>query len=69
MAEPLYDVTTWDCERQDYTPDDGLNAPSQGIPITGVRRVLRELRSAGYNCRYRSCWLLDNDPSVLVERL
>lgn len=59
----LYSVSTWDCERQTYTPQSGLRAPSQRITLYDLRRVLRELRDEfGYSCHR-------NDTSVLVEHV
>ncbi len=61
MTDTRYNVTTWDCELEEFTAQDGLENASQDVEILGVRRVLRELRTIGYECT-------QFDNSVLVER-
>lgn len=53
----LYSVTTWDSDRQAFTPQSGVRTGP--YTLWGLRRPLRKLRYLGYvACR---C-----DPSVLV---
>lgn len=59
MRRPRYRVTTWDSDRQEFTPQAGVRAGP--YTLGGLRRALRALRRMGYGCRR-------NDPSVLVER-
>lgn len=65
----LYNVKTYDAESGEFTPQEGLTVPSQGIPIWGVRTVLKELRAMGYPCDYTSRPGHSGDPAVLVEAL
>jgi hypothetical protein len=55
-----YRVTTWDPEKQRFTPQVGVRAGPWSL--WGLRRALRKLRAMGYEGRR-------GDPSVLVERL
>lgn len=57
-----YNVLTYDWDERRYTPQKGLDAPSVGVSLGGVRRALRELKTCGYDCGRQ-------DPSVLVERV
>lgn len=43
----FYSVTTWDSELQEFTPQEGVR--SRHIRREDLRRVLRELRSYGYD--------------------
>jgi hypothetical protein len=54
QSPPTYSVYTWDIERGEFTQQDGLKNESQGVTLRGLRRVLRELKSLGYPCWYRS---------------
>jgi hypothetical protein len=67
---PRYDVLTWDPEREEYTPQDGLPVPSENVTLWQVRTVLRALRTHGYGCwRIRDAsGYYESDTSVLVER-
>ncbi len=57
---PRYYVSTWDGERQKFTPQKGVRTGPYSM--FGLRRALRKLRSMGYDVkRYFA-------PSVLVER-
>jgi hypothetical protein len=56
----LYQVTTWDCERQEFTPQAGVRKGPH--TLWGLRRVFRKLQGMGYSCRR-------DDASVLVERI
>lgn len=69
-AEPRYDVTTWDMELKQFTPQEGMVAPTQGITKWQIRTALRELKKGGYDChRVRfSDGSYSSDFSVLVER-
>lgn len=55
-----YRVTTWDIERQDWTPQSGV--PTGPYTLFGLRKALRKLRSMGYDVSRRG------GVSVLVER-
>lgn len=68
---PLYSVSTWDTERQAYTPQRGLTVPSFNITLAQLRQAIRDLRRLGYSAhRFRdSDGNYDhNDWSVLIER-
>jgi retron-type reverse transcriptase len=56
---PTYRVTTWDGERQKFTPQRGV--PSRARGRRALRVILRKLRQFGYQCNR-------NDSFVLVER-
>lgn len=53
-----YRVTTWDAERQRFTPQPGVRCGP--YTLFGLRLALRALRLMGYGCHR-------DDPSVLVE--
>ena len=54
-----YYVTTWDMDRQEFTPQRGVRTGP--YTLFSLRRALRELRAAGYDARKGDC-------SVLVAR-
>lgn len=56
-----YRVTTWDIDRQDYTPQQGVRAGP--YTLMGLRRALRQLRALGLETKRFSGF------SVLVERV
>jgi hypothetical protein len=60
-TKPTYRVTTWDMDRQEFTPQTGLNPG----PYTQweLRVVLRWLSNRGYDVKRAFA------PSVLVERI
>ena len=43
-----YYVTTWDPERQEYTPQSGVRTGPYSL--FGLRKALRKLRAWGYGC-------------------
>ncbi len=47
--KPTYDVTTWDADKQAWTPQQGVRRG----PWTkwGLRKALRKLRNLGYSAR------------------
>lgn len=55
-----YRVTTWDVDKQDFTPQVGVHA----YPWSkwGLRKALRMLRALGYYAKR-------DDSSTLVERI
>lgn len=53
-----YYVTTWDCEKGEFTPQAGVRKGP--CSHWGLRRALRKLREMGYEARR-------GDSSVLVE--
>lgn len=55
----VYYVTTWDSERQEFTPQKGVRTGP--YTLFGLRKALRTLRGMGYQADR-------NDPSVYVER-
>lgn len=59
MKKPRYWVTTWDTERQCWTPQKGVRTGPYSL--FSLRKPLRVLRSMGYDVDRRSF-------SVLVER-
>jgi hypothetical protein len=67
---PLYTLTTWDAELEDYTPQEGLDVPSVNVTIHQLRRAIRELRRRGYSANYARSANSGRygDPSVLIER-
>ena len=67
---PLYCITTWDSELQQFTEQNGLENPSQDILLSGIRPVLKELKAIGYESyRFRTASGEHvSDSSVLVER-
>ncbi len=61
-----YNVTTWDIDLQEYTPQAGMKQPAANITLDQLRPALEELRTMGYTAhRTRD----DSDPFVLVERI
>ena len=47
---PTYDVLTYDLEQGEYTPQDGMTAPCEGVTLGGVKRALTELRDVWGYC-------------------
>ena len=68
MAEPLYSVATYDCERSAYTPQRGLTVPSFNITLAQLRQAVRDLKSLGYSAHRLKHIDGCNDPDVLIER-
>lgn len=60
MKNPYYRITTWDPNRQTFTPQTGVRAGRWSL--WGLRKPLRLLRSMGYDASHKS-------PCVLVERI
>lgn len=60
-----YNVTTYDADLRDYTPQEGVNCTN--LDIFGLKRCLRELKDLGYSCDYSKEG--GGDPSVIVERI
>lgn len=58
MVRRRYFVTTWDTERQAFTPQPGVRYGPYSI--WGLRKALRKLQSMGYIAK-------KGDPSVLVS--
>jgi len=56
----VYQVLTWDAERQTYTPQRGIATPVFGAG--GLKRALRELEKHGYSAR-------KGDSSVMIQRI
>lgn len=67
-----YDVLTWDCDTESFTPQEGMAAPCSGVPLAGVLKALRELRRdfgySAHRCRTGD-GRYESDASVLVERI
>lgn len=61
-----YRVRTWDTEAGNWTPQEGLSVPSDGMTWPELLQSLRELRELGYACDYQQDG--ECDPAVLVER-
>lgn len=61
VIKASYYVKTWDTDRQEFTPQQGV--PVGPYTQFGLRRVLRKLRSIGYDVSPRECAC-----SVLVSR-
>jgi hypothetical protein len=57
--KPRYYVTTWDGEKERFTPQKGVRCGPYSL--WGLRRALRKLQQTGYPCDR-------GDNSVLVER-
>jgi hypothetical protein len=57
---PRYDVTTWDIEREKFTPQRGVRRGPWSK--WGLRKALRRLNEMGYTAR-------KGDAYVLVERV
>jgi hypothetical protein len=71
-STPLYTITTWDDERQTYTPQQGLSAPATNVSWRGLLAVVRELKAMGYSChRVRAAdgTHEENDHAVMIERV
>ena len=66
MTQPTYDVLTYDIETGEYTEQDGLEVPSIGVDLWGLKRALQALKTWGYSCHRNQS---DSDPSVLVRRV
>ena len=60
-AEPTYEITTWDMDKQEFTPQRGIQTPAVGQ--SGLRRSLRAAENFGYDVRRRGGY------SILVERV
>ena len=56
MAKPLYDVLTWDPERQEYTPQIGVRRGP--YTLWGLRKALRKLRDLGYSAHRDDAFVL-----------
>jgi hypothetical protein len=56
---PRYYVTTWDTDKQDYTPQIGCRTGPYSI--FGLRKALRRLRDLGYSADR-------DDPAIFVYR-
>ena len=54
-----YFVTTWDAEREEFTPQQGVRTGPYGL--AGLRKAIRKLREYGYSGTRQ-------DPSIYVER-
>jgi len=57
--KPRYYVTTWDTERQEFTPQPGVRTGPYSL--WSLKRALRKLQALGYSCAR-------DDPSVHVEK-
>lgn len=69
---PLYFVSTWDTDADDYTPQAGMTVPSQYVTLWQLKAALKELRLMGYSCHYRrdpDGGHQDNDTSIYVGRV
>lgn len=60
MPKPLYEVLTWDTDRDRFTPQRGVRRGP--YTLFGLRKALRQLQGLGYPCNRQ-------DPSVLVQRV
>ncbi len=58
--KPRYRVTTWDTDKQQFTPQKGVR--SGRYSLFGLRKALRKLRNLGYDTSRHGA------SSVLVER-
>jgi hypothetical protein len=58
MSKSLFDVLTWDSDKQDFTPQSGVRKGP--YTLWGLRKALRKLRQMGYSADR-------SDPSVLVR--
>jgi hypothetical protein len=61
MSEAKYEVTTWDMDLQEFTPQPGVVAGPHSK--WDLRRVLRRLRDIGYDVNRADAH------SVLVRRI
>jgi hypothetical protein len=71
-STPLYTISTWDYERQAYTPQQGLSVPATKVSWRGLLAAVRELKAMGYSChRIRAADGThdDNDHAVMIERV
>ena len=69
---PLYSIRTWDYEKQAFTPQKGLSAPSINVSWRGLLAAVRELKALGYSChriRASDGTHDDNDCAVMIERV
>lgn len=62
--ESTYRICTWDCEKQDFTPQEGVPELVQGI--RGLLQAIRLLKNIGYTAHRNRH---DNDAAVLIERV
>jgi len=58
--KPKYYVSTWDTDRQEFTPQKGVRTGPWSL--FGLRKALRKLRSFGFIAR-------KGDPSTSVVRV
>ncbi len=63
--QPTYWVYTWDTERQQFTPQQGVRRGPYSL--WGLRKAIRKLRDLGYPCDYSSA-ASSGDPSVSIWR-
>jgi hypothetical protein len=59
-----YRVTTWDCDKQAFTPQQGV--PCRASGLGALRRTLRKLQECGYSCHRNAA---GNDSYILIERI
>lgn len=57
--KPQYYVTTWDLDKQCFTPQKGVRTGPYSL--WGLRRALRKLKNLGYSCNRK-------DPYVAVDK-
>ena len=55
-GEVKYDVLTWDVERQEWTPQQGVRRGP--YTLWGLRRALRTLQQLGYPCHRQDSFVL-----------
>ncbi len=64
---PRYYVTTWDTEKQMFTPQRGVRTGPYSL--WGLRKAIRKLRHIGYPCNYTSRCSFSSDPSVSIVKV
>ncbi len=63
--KPRYYVTTWDMDKQEFTPQKGVRTGPYSL--FGLRKALRKLKSLGYSARKGDPWVLVESDQPLTE--
>lgn len=62
MKRPKYYITTWDTDKQTFTPQAGVRKGP--YTLFGLRKAIRKLREMGYPCDHGT---YSGDPAVYVS--
>jgi len=59
--KPKYEILTWDIDRQDFTPQQGVRRGP--YTLFGLRKAIRAMRECGYTVRRHG------DSFTLIQRI